>query len=630
MLDTENIDIVFKKLSTESDCITGINDSGIETYKNKPIVSLLKEELQNSTDAHDFKNAADAPVIVTVDLFEMNIDEIPDHSEYCDMFYDELEYWSGLQKNDTKPKEFFEQAIKVLNDRTIPILHISDRNTTGLLGVDEVGTPWDNIVKNDGVSDKVRSAGGSFGIGKNAAFACSDLRTVFYNTYTVEGEKGFQGCVKLPSYKKNGINYDGKSFFCRNDETPACKAVREDVVWHLSDSQYRMPGMDKYILGFNGPKDKEKLKRELIPAAVSSFLYAIYTGSLVVIIEGTEVSAKTLENIFAEYDDVLDRTTKQYYAVLREPDKTEYLSLFEKDDVMLSVKLAPGYSKKAAIIRKSGMYVFDKKHITGDINFAGIVYLKNDLVNEYFRKIEDSEHSKWAYDRAGNPKEAKEYSARIRNKLREMVNSLRQDHYGAEIDAEGVSEYLPGVFINDGSKPHENLSNEVEKITQEIYQPFDSRKEVFVYTSAGTSGNSDEGSQSRQKQQGGNSGSRKTKRKRKKSSANQYFDKHPDAFELSNEESEYSIRYAKGRMKFTNNTSDLKNVCLEIFIACATESKKDKIGATIRSAQINGTPARYEKNRIYLGNMRENESVLINFTTEWEGDLSLEVTAYAE
>ena len=78
------------------------------------------------------------------------------------------------------------------------LLRVSDFNTIGLKGVNSrSSSPWTNLVKAQGVSDKASTDGGSFGIGKNAAYACSDLRTIIYSTLTVDGEVGTQGVASL-------------------------------------------------------------------------------------------------------------------------------------------------------------------------------------------------------------------------------------------------------------------------------------------------------------------------------------------------------------------------------------------------------------------------------------------------
>ena len=64
----------------------------------------------------------------------------------------------------------------------------------------EKGTNWSRLVKENGSSNKGQSSGGSFGIGKSATFACSDLRTVFYSSLDVKGLRSNFGVAKLVSF----------------------------------------------------------------------------------------------------------------------------------------------------------------------------------------------------------------------------------------------------------------------------------------------------------------------------------------------------------------------------------------------------------------------------------------------
>src|SRR5690606_29721587 len=85
-------------------------------------------------------------------------------------------------RND-KEIDFFSRAREVLTADRLKILRISDSNTKGLIGPAAPGTPFHSLVKASGVSNKDSdTSGGSFGIGKKAAFAASELQTVFYST----------------------------------------------------------------------------------------------------------------------------------------------------------------------------------------------------------------------------------------------------------------------------------------------------------------------------------------------------------------------------------------------------------------------------------------------------------------
>ena len=176
--------------------VEGMNDPGVETFKNDIYASLAKEILQNSVDARLDK---ERPVVVKIELFSIDSDQFPNLNEYSSILESCKESW----KENRKTKNFFEKAINGLNGQQLKVLKISDFNTTGLTGSKDLknkNSNWVGLVKSLGNSNKSMGEGGAFGIGKNAPFACSSIRTVFYNTLDTEGIKAFQGVTRLVSH----------------------------------------------------------------------------------------------------------------------------------------------------------------------------------------------------------------------------------------------------------------------------------------------------------------------------------------------------------------------------------------------------------------------------------------------
>ena len=175
--------------------VNGISNSGVETFQGTPLKSLAREICQNSLDAALDENT------VTVDFisFELSKEEIPGAEDLCDAFKRSLKFWEPK-----KAQDFFKAALDVMNAEKIPFLRISDYNTTGLCGSDgEYNTPWCNLTKSSGASDKAGTSGGSFGIGKYAPFACSSFRTVFYSTLDKDGKSAYQGISRITSFRND-------------------------------------------------------------------------------------------------------------------------------------------------------------------------------------------------------------------------------------------------------------------------------------------------------------------------------------------------------------------------------------------------------------------------------------------
>jgi hypothetical protein len=177
----------------------GLGDAGIETFKDAPYASAAKEAGQNSRDAMLRK-----PIKLSFKLHELDRAELPCY-EQLDAAIDSCLRRVDAHYNE-KEEDFFLKAKDILDQQTIKVLEIADYNTSGLIGPAEEGKPFYALLKSIGVSNKDSdTSAGSFGIGKNASFAISELQTVFYSTVYLDEdthEKCFlaQGKTKLVSH----------------------------------------------------------------------------------------------------------------------------------------------------------------------------------------------------------------------------------------------------------------------------------------------------------------------------------------------------------------------------------------------------------------------------------------------
>ena len=181
--------------------ISGINDAGIETFTADMNRSLVREIIQNSLDAVREDN--DEPVRVEFEMIRIKREDIPDVNTLQSAI--KKCYESNADEPDAF--RFFSKADETLNQEYVNVLRISDYNTKGLEGSDtcEKGSNWSRLVKENGSSNKGQSSGGSFGIGKSATFACSDLRTVFYSSLDIQGLASNFGVARLVSFNDSVV-----------------------------------------------------------------------------------------------------------------------------------------------------------------------------------------------------------------------------------------------------------------------------------------------------------------------------------------------------------------------------------------------------------------------------------------
>ena len=167
----------------------GLDTADMETFKKDPIASLARETCQNSIDA---KRNGEKKVRIEFNTFEIERNKIPGY----DKLRGEIENCKSYKEKQGNKKDYeqLSQMLKAISKDIISCLRISDYNTTGL-----VGDKFYLLTKGSGITDKIGNTGGSKGIGKFASFVASSFNTVFYSTYTQNGEKKYLGISKLCS-----------------------------------------------------------------------------------------------------------------------------------------------------------------------------------------------------------------------------------------------------------------------------------------------------------------------------------------------------------------------------------------------------------------------------------------------
>lgn len=415
--------------------INGISNSGVETFQGTPLKSLAREICQNSLDA-----AANANTVVEIEFkpFTLEIDEFPDASSLCKAFTSSLDFWS--RQSSKKARDFFERAIKVMDIGSIPFLRISDFNTPGLLGSkSEYNSPWCNLTKSSGASDKSGTSGGSFGIGKFAPFACSDFRTVFYSTLDSDGVEAFQGVSRITSFRRedNEITV-GVGYYGADNNMPVYKQLNLDASFSRTEKQ---TGTDIYISGFKYYSDD--WKTDIITSIIDGFLYAVFKGSMIVTVDDVVISRSTLPELIQEYQTAFTEQAENYFTVLTDKETKWYETDFKNyGKISLGLIIKPEMHRKVAMIRKTGMKIMDRGSISGIIPFAGAMLIEGEKINDFLRSIENPQHTKWEPERAANRGHAKIFIRDLINYIKDCLEELKQDDATEEIDP-SVGEYLP-------------------------------------------------------------------------------------------------------------------------------------------------------------------------------------------
>jgi hypothetical protein len=185
----------------------GFNHLGIEHFRGDPFGNLAREILQNSLDA-----ATGSPVVVKFTKQDVLLSDVPHIAELRSAVTQCL---AGSEDEGPKAKDFFEHAAKILAGKRTSVLSIEEENTSGIIGPCQNGKPYFAFMKATGQSKKDGNADetglGSYGIGKFAPFAVSDLRTIFvltvYRDDQQQARQYTQGKAVLMSHKNGAQTY---------------------------------------------------------------------------------------------------------------------------------------------------------------------------------------------------------------------------------------------------------------------------------------------------------------------------------------------------------------------------------------------------------------------------------------
>lgn len=459
--------------------IQGISDSGIENFRSKPILALAREICQNSLDA----GLEGKTVRVEFELYNLPTSQFPDYSNFLNAIDRSISSWEN--ESNKKTVKVLEEARNTLTQDSITFLRVSDYNTTGLRGSDKYSdTEWFNLVKATGSSNKGGSSGGSYGIGKFATFACSSLRTVFYSTLDIEGLEASQGIAKLvsfnlgleddPDLKSQGTGYYGN----------VVKLLPEKVCRSYHPGYQREEsGTDIYIAGFK-TEFIEDWNVQILKEILDNYLYAIYQGTLEIIIGNELLNKDSLGEIITKYRDAIHPNTRYYYEALTSDKAVS----FEEDflgqgnielRLLISDDKAP---KKVAMIRKPWMKIKEQDQINDLIPFVGVFIIKGEKLNHFLRRLENPSHNKWESSLAPTPGERKMANTLLKQ-MRQFIAEKLKSMLGADeveqLDIEGASDFLP---LDEDNTEDSNQSN-IETLTPKILElKPKKKKEIQVKT----------------------------------------------------------------------------------------------------------------------------------------------------
>ena len=240
-----------------------VQNSASEFFTDNPLPKLVRETIQNSLDAK--LNGASGPVRVVFTENRINRDifdglTLKKHLHAC---HERV----SSERLNPEIGRFYKKAENALK-KNVRVLSVVDSGTTGL----DTEAKWKALVRQEGAVNKPSEwAGGSYGIGKNAVFNVSAIRTVLYSTRYLKGKRGrrrderVQGKAQLMSHQSppNGHQVQHVGFL----EWPKLKAFSDlPSGLRLDDC-----GTGVFILGFDPQTAAKEWVNEMLAAVVENF-----------------------------------------------------------------------------------------------------------------------------------------------------------------------------------------------------------------------------------------------------------------------------------------------------------------------------------------------------------------------
>lgn len=480
---------------SEHGAATGINSSKIGEFKRDKYGNLGRESIQNALDARrDFS----APVIVEYSIFERPGRDIPD-SEGLEQYFDQwLKYArSGSTKHvNSGDHEAAKEGLDAIRDSHSSWLRISDHNTKGMPGAttleNQLDTPFFGFVKGLGIHvNESDESGGSKGVGKDALFANSHIRTIFVSTQPADGSPvGFMGVAKLSSIPKpkgvgelvadttQGIGYCVPStVICQKYKLPGNEVANFDP--SMSPRVFEDKGTDIYIPCFD--RDDDFWIQRLSAEIIISFMPAFLNRDLVVKIkdeadEWVTIDNETIgslieeSNLFA-HDEGKQRVAKALFETLTsEQTVRKTMDLGGDTEVEFLFFKGGAFPTNQVFCYRYPLKMRIQKlriHSNSSLPYTAIMLIKGKKICSLLKLGENDSHSNWSKNAA--PSSKKEEVQKAIDTIKNFASDCIKENSGLRLDDASDMEWASENGFASKEESDNGKTKDSGLFTEEIY-----------------------------------------------------------------------------------------------------------------------------------------------------------------
>ena len=371
----------------------GYNDPLKTMFGKKLQDNLAREAIQNSLDAVLDENK---PVTVKFNLKRWVKKEIPEVEKLSKIFL-------ACSADETSGAHF-KNSVKLINSNNIPVMVISDFNTTGLTGEnDNVKGKFYNFFKCVGGNNKQSGDAGSYGYGKAAYISGSCLDTFFATSYFVSKKEThclFMGSIRVVSHKMGGVLKRGIGSFGLINQIPIREKSQISKQFIVREEK---SGTDIFVVGVRNP---ENWKDNVEKAVLKHFWLAIQKNKLVVEIGDIKINKSNLhekmksafKNLTHQAGWKTENPIPYFDAFLNGQRIETNLPTLGKVEFYLKVQKDPSFSTSHVACFRKNLMRIQVKRFQCLVPYSGVFICPFEPGNSILRKMEPPNHMAWDKD----------------------------------------------------------------------------------------------------------------------------------------------------------------------------------------------------------------------------------------
>ena len=306
---------------------------------------------------------------------------------------------------------------------------------------------------------------------------------VFYNTVPTEVKPRHVGVMNFVSFnfdeKDESIITQERALF----QEKGISYIPGQISFNSKNREDNQFGTDIFILGVREIEDD--WEKKILLSTVNNFLVSILDNKLIVKVNDKCLNEENVKEIIEELADFkktqeenkIFKNTLNYFDALTNENRKEfnlderfkkYPFINSENDGKLILLKREDANRSILQTRISGMKIYDRKNISGNILFTGVFRAVGTDLDKFLKSLENTNHTDWSPDQASteNRKLARRLLKDLFDWFKETVKDAYEQSVDEVIDAIGMSDFLP--LLTDEGTGEEQKESGIKKTIDSI------------------------------------------------------------------------------------------------------------------------------------------------------------------